>query len=74
MFIFVLFLRMKKQVEIALTKAEMPLETLVALIESGLIEDEDDPFCVNGIIKGQFVIIKGMPGIDKLHIPEIVEG
>ena len=95
---------MKEQVEIALTKEEMPLETLVALIDSGLVKDEipfdliakeypdllekwypgfpgiprlrnkDDPFCVDGIVKGEFVVLKGIPGIDKLHVPGIVEG
>lgn len=94
---------MREQVEIALTKEEMPLETLLALIDNGVIKDEipfdlianeypellekwypgfpgvpramndDDPFCVNGIVKGEFVTIKDIPGIDKLHVPGIVE-
>lgn len=94
---------MKKQVEIALTKKEMPLETLLALIDNGVIKDEipfdlivneypellekwypgfptipramneGDPFCVDGIVKGEFVIIKDIPSIDKLHVPGIVE-
>lgn len=92
---------MKEQVEIALTKEEMPLETLINLIDSGLVKDEisfdliakeypellekwypgfpgiprlmneDDPFCVNGIVKGEFVVIKEIPDIGKLHVPGV---
>jgi hypothetical protein len=94
---------MKEKVEIALTKEEMPLETLLTLIDNGLVGDEipfdiianeypellekwypgfpgvprsmneDDPFCVDGIVKGEFVFIKGIPGIDKLHVPGIID-
>lgn len=94
---------MKKQVEIALAKEEMPLETLLALIDNGLIKDEipfdlivneypellekwypgfpgypramneDDPFCVDGIVKDEFVIIQDIPGIDRLPVPGILE-
>ncbi len=94
---------MKEQVEINLTKEEIPLETLLALIDNRFIKDEipfdvianeypellekwysgfpgvprtineDDPFCVDGNVKGEFVIIKDMPDLGKLHVPGIVE-
>jgi hypothetical protein len=94
----------KEQVEIALTKESMPLETFLALIDDGLIKEEipfnlianeypelleewypgfpgapraangDDPFCVDGIVEGEFVIVQDIPGIDRLHVPGIVEG
>jgi hypothetical protein len=35
--------------------------------------NEDDPFCVDGIKDGEFVIIQGVPGIDRIHVPGLVE-
>lgn len=35
--------------------------------------NESDPFCVDGVIKGEFVIIQDMPSIGKLHVPGVKE-
>ncbi len=94
---------MKEQIEIALNKKDIPLETLLNMIDNGLIENEipfdllakeypellerwypgfpgfpremneGDPFCVDGVIKGEFVIIQDLPDIGKLHVPGVKE-
>jgi len=35
--------------------------------------NEDDPICVDGIQEGEFVIIQGVPGFDRIHVPEFAE-